>query len=120
MGRLLSARAIRAIKIFFSSECTIQANTPTYDTHNQPVASWADLAGHSDLPCRIAPVTDDERRALGQIVEMATHLVALYGAYPTIQQAHQALVDDVAYDITGVRTDSEGVITYLGVKVVTI
>ena len=120
MGRLLSARSIRAIRIFFPSECTIEVNTPTADAHNQPVASWAALAGHVDLPCRIAPVGSEERRMLGQVVETATHAVALYGCFPTIAQAMQAVVDGTDYDITGVRTDSEGVLTYLGVKVVAI
>lgn len=121
MGRMLSAtKAIRAIKLFFNSECTIQVNTPTYDAHNQPVSSWTNLAGHVEIPCRIAPVTEQERRTLSQVVETATHLVALYGVYATIVPVHQALVDDVTYDITGIRTDSEGVLTYLGVKTVAI
>lgn len=120
MGRMLGARAIRAIKIFFDLECTIQVDTPTYDDHGQPVSSWGSLADHVAIPCRKAPVTADERRALGQVVESATDMVALYGAYPLIRPVMRAVVDGVPYDVTGVRTDSDGVLTYLGVKTVRI
>jgi hypothetical protein len=120
MGRVLGARAIRAIKIFFNLECTIQVDTPTYDDHGQPVSSWSSLAGHVAIPCRRAPVTEQERRALGQVVESATHVVALYGVYTSITPVMRAVVDGTNYDITGVRTDSDGVLTYLGVKTVRI
>jgi hypothetical protein len=116
MGRLLGARSIRAIKIFFNLECTIQVDTPTYDAHGQPLPHWSSLAGHVAIPCRRAPVTEQERRALGQVVESATCVVALYGTYATITPVMRAVVDGTPYDITGVRTDSEGVLTYLGVK----
>ena len=121
MGRLIGTRFVRAIRNFFPSECAIQINTPTLDAQNQPIASWADLADHEAIPCRKAPVTDAERRTLGQVVETATHIVALYGAYSaTVTVALRCVIDNEAWDITGVREDSEGLFTYLGVRQVVI
>lgn len=118
MGRLVSAtRFRRAVRLFFAEECAIQTNTPTADSHNQPIASWSNLADHDEIPCRKAPVTDVERRMLDQVVETATHVIALYGAYgSSVTTAMRAVVDSVAWDITGVREDSEGALTYLGVR----
>lgn len=117
MGSLIGATFKRTIRNFFPSDCAIQVNTPTPDAQNQPIASWADLADHEEIPCRKSPVSDAERRTLGQVVETATHVVALYGPYgATVTVAMRAVIDDAIWDITGVREDSEGVLTYLGVR----
>jgi hypothetical protein len=120
MGDILTSSLLRWLSKFFSSACTIQVNTPTVDAHGQPIAAWADKTGHVAIPCKRAPVSESERRSLGQMVESATHVVSLYGAYPLITPVMRAVVDGTTHDITGVRADSEGVITYLGVKVVAI
>lgn len=120
MGDLLTSSLVRGLSKFFGSACTIQVNTPTADAHNQPIASWANRTGYVALQCRRAPVSEAERRSLGEVVESATHLVALYGSYPSITPAMRAIVDGTTYDITGVRSDGESVLTYLGCKLVAI
>lgn len=118
MGDLISSRMLDLLPKFFPSTCTIQSNTPTADAHNQPIASWANLTGYVEIACRCAPLTATERRQFENVVEEATHMVALKGAYTAITVEMRAVVDDVTYDITGVRTDSQGKVTYLAAKIV--
>jgi len=102
---------------FYPSLCTIQVSTPTDDPFGETVQDWADLAQHSDIPCRIAPADSREARSADQVYTTATHEVALNGYYPAVNAGHQALVDGVAYQVEGPpRHDGNQQTTWLLVR----
>lgn len=116
MGSIISARMLPRLGAFYPAAVTIQAATLTRDAFGEPRPAWADVSGLTDLPGQLAPAAEDKLQRLGLTVERTTHVLALGGHYPTITPAQQALVDGTAYEITGVRHDSQGVQTYLGLK----
>lgn len=119
VGEVITKSLLRGLRQFFPQSCTILADTPTEDANGQRIANLAPLADHEDLRCRLAPVSERERQTLGPLVEAAEYIVALYGFFPGVTVAMVAQVEGTAYNITGVRSDAEGVITYLGVERVT-
>lgn len=111
-----------SLAAFFIHTCTIRENTPTRDAAGQPQDSWANLASHVALPCRVAPVTALTRAARVQRDDMTvttySHVIMLAGPYPAITTAHQAVIDGVSYQIVNVVRDSALVATELQVEVV--
>ena len=86
---------------FYPSLCTIQTATAVDDPFGETTLTWADLAAHIDIPCRIAPADSREMRNADQVYTSATHKVNLNGYYPAIAAGHQTIVDDVTYSIEG-------------------
>lgn len=121
---LFDQRMLPAMRGFYRSKCTIQANVPTVDDLGQPVEAWtAAVTGLRDLPCSIAPFTGQvnmsEARRVGQILDVEEHHVALPGAYPEILVTMRAVVDGVAWQIIGVDIDSHRETTRLRVQRIT-
>lgn len=110
------------LSTFFSRACTINEVTKTKVGAGERSESGSALAGHTNLPCRIAPVTALTRAGRAEREDMtvttATHLVMLAGSYPLITTAHQAVVDGTTYQITNVVRDSERLVCELEVEVV--
>jgi len=120
MAKILSSRALDLLGVtIFPALVTIQAATAASDSYGGQTLTWSDLAGHVGLAGRLSPVGERERRTLGPVVETAEWVCALQGQYSTVTPAHRAVVDSAAYDITGVRADGDGVVTYLGLRRVT-
>ena len=105
---------------FFPSLATIQVVTLTPDSFGEPLESWNPLAGHADIPCRIAPVNASERASPNMTVAETTHTAILAGHYPTLKPTHQAVIDLTPYDIVGVEHDSQGITTRLRLRIVSI
>lgn len=123
MARLLGEKLRRTLRRWFGSLCTIEVNTPTYDAQHQPLPAWAALDDeHTEIPCRKAPLTNEERRVAAPafVLTTATDAAVLYGCYPAITVAMRAVIDGTVYDIVGVRHDSEAIFTYLALKTVSV
>lgn len=105
----------------FPSRCTIQTPTQARDGFGDDKApgTWADLADHVAIPCRMAPQGGVEERPTGLIFSRETKRVALRGSFPTITAKQRAVIDGTAFDILAVESDSEGVLTYLRVEQIT-
>jgi len=84
---------------FHPSLCTIQAYVDGVDAYGQPTQTWANLAGHVDLPCSIALSSGREVKGTQNEYGITTHRIALNGVYPTITRLHRAVVDGVTYEI---------------------
>lgn len=104
---------------FYPSLCTVQSNTPAVDSWGQPIPDYSTLAGHANLPCRIAPRSTQERSTPAQVYVTASHHVALGGYYPAIRETMQAVIDGLAYGIEGVEWDGNRKTTRLYVSKVT-
>lgn len=99
----------------YASLCTIQKRTDTADSYGQPIPAWANLSGHVDLRCRIAPFQQFSREQRTQAQLYAVHVweIAVAGYYPTITEKMRAVVDGVAYDIELVQPDGNDMTTHL-------
>ena len=109
----------------FSSLCTIQEPDGTRDaTGNQKRfgANFGDVAGMVDIPCMIAPeitttvLKSSETRDQDRTNEMAQFHVLLDGYYPLIRKKMRAVIDGKAWDITGVESDSQKIMTRMAVR----
>lgn len=114
---------LAGLAAFFPSLCTIQEpGTPTTDSYGSKTYPWPTLAGHTDIPCRIAPIASlrqGESRRADMTVTTATLTVALAGYYPTVTSAMQAVIAGVTYNILDVKHDGSSVYTTLQVERVT-
>ena len=125
-GPLLDPRLRTALPVLWPSRCTIQTITTTTSASNQLVPSGAvDLAGHTEIECRVSPIvrerpTDDLQRGYAvQEYHLRRH-ANLNGYFPTITEVGmQAVIDGVVYPIRGVDTDGNHFITRLKLEVVT-
>ncbi|MBN1629635.1 MAG: hypothetical protein JW990_07725 [Thermoleophilia bacterium] len=117
-----------ALAALFDQTCTVQKNTPTADAVGQMADAWTDLAGHVNLPCRVAPVPADRDRRprVDMTVTTISHIVCLPGAYPGITTtpvppvtAMRVVYSGANYQIVNVIRDSELLMTELEVEQVT-
>lgn len=107
----------------FSSTCTIQESTETRADSGQITDSWADLAGHVDIPCAVGQGRGPaaEQRNGMAIVVTTGHVIALAGHYPDITTRMRAVVDDATWNIRDIRHDpTAGAYTQLMVEAVSI
>ena len=108
----------------FSSTCTIQESTETRADSGQITDSWADLAGHVDIPCAVGQGregTPAEQRTSTAIVVTTGHVIALAGHYPDITTRMRAVVDGANWNILDIRHDpTAGAYTQLMVEAVSI
>lgn len=106
----------------YADTCTIQAATETVDAYGAVTASsWANLANHIDIPCRVAP--DDnrarqEQRSQGAPYVLLSFTIALVGHYPAITAKMRAIVGSATYDIQAVEHDGQNKTTRLRVQIV--
>ena len=107
----------------FSGTCTIQESTETRAASGQITDSWADLAGHVDIPCAVGQGRGAaaEQRTSAAIVVTTGHVIALAGHYPDITTRMRAVVDSASWNILDIRHDpTAGAYTQLMVEAVSI
>lgn len=104
---------------FYPSLCTIQAAGDVRDSYGGVTPAWADLPGHVDIPCRVAPdrAFNREVRTEAQLYAVHSWVIALSGKYPAITEEMRAVVDGTAYDIELVQGDGQGKTTRLMARV---
>lgn len=102
-----------------------------------PSVPYTARAGMSNIPCIAPPISigtnvqPTEMKELTEIYAKNVLHVLLGGFYPAIIAANRALIGDndgagnmvapiVEYDIVGIESDSQGVMTRMAVQVVTI
>lgn len=107
---------------WYESTCTIMTTAEALDDIGQETETPAVLAGHENLPCRIAPVVGTvagmEREGPETTTVMRDMTAKLPGAWPTITEKHQAEIDGRLYDIEKVDINSEKTFTLLALQVV--
>lgn len=108
----------RLAPTFFASLATVQRATVTQSSTGAEVRTWAALAGHVDVRCRIAPATANEQRSQAQVFAEYTHTVVLAGYYATVTELDRVVVDAATYEIVGVEFDGNDQMTRLRVRVV--
>lgn len=130
MGKLFSGRRLARLGAVFPSRCTIEREaTSGQDAYGQPVTSWATVGGLSGLACRVAPAgtSPTEGRRSGLVVENASHVALLAGAYPQIEVTMRASIDSACgsaqsdahttvYEIVGVELDGNETLTRLHLR----
>ncbi len=110
---LIDQRMLDHLGDFYPSRCNIQARTDAQDGYGEPIPTWANLAGHVNLPCALAPFViaspqqAEMRRPDGTIV-VATHHLSIAGHFPSITPSMRAVVSGVTYNILSVEWDSLG------------
>ena len=108
----------------FVSLCTLQEPSGTFTAGGAPDGLYADVAGLVGIPCMAPPINAGETRTLAEIEASDMQRVLLDGYYPTMdagwRNGWRAVVDGVAYDLAGVRSDSQSRMTDLTVKLVTV
>lgn len=109
---------LTALSGFYLSTCTIQQATESQNNIGDVTHTWANLSGHVDLRCRIAPASGNEVKQASQIYAEYTHIVALAGAYTTVTEAMRVIVDGVTYDIVAAQFDGNHKTTRLLVRLV--
>ncbi len=119
MSSLIHPDLLTSLHDFFPALCTIQQGMPSEDAAGEEQLAWADLAGHVNLRCHVAPAKGAEVRTPDMTYVVASHTIALAGNYPTIQEKMRALVGGKTYDILLVEWDSLGKTTYLSTQIVT-
>lgn len=108
----------RLAPTFFASTATVQRATVTQSSTGAEVRTWANLADHVGLACRIAPATANELRSQAQVFAEYTHTVVLAGYYATVTELDRVVVDSATYEIIGVQFDGNDEMTRLRVRVV--
>lgn len=84
---------------FLPQTCTIQEYTDGVDAYGAPTQTWANLAGHIDIPCSISLTTGKETKLADQEYGITTHKIALNAVYPAITRLHRAVVGSDTYEI---------------------
>ena len=119
----IDGRMFDSLSRLFALTCTIQASTETRNSSGQIVDSWANLAGHVDIPCVVGQAASgaatEQRRPQATIVRTG-HVIALGGYYPSITTKHRAVVSGTNWNILDVRHDPSGAYTELDVEVVSV
>jgi hypothetical protein len=92
-------------------------------------APWTDVPGLVNIPCQFGPEADDgemamEFRQQPQTTDTGLHRLEFRGYYPTLEAGWRSgwrvVVDGVAYDVVGIESDSQRVLTRAKVRLVTI
>ena len=119
-----SSAFLGGLSAFFDRTCTINEDTgTTKSAAGMPIANWTALTGHSNLACRVAPITalgsSGRRPGPEMTVSVASQVIILAGHHPLVTTAMQAVVGGVTYAIKNVLHDSEQLATELVVEKVT-
>lgn len=105
----------------YAATVTIQQATEAVDAYGVATkASWANLSGHVDLSCRLAPKTQTPTEGRGDAAPYIDHdyTIAIAGYYSTITVQMRAVISAVNYDIVSVEHDGNSKTTRLQVQVV--
>lgn len=102
---------------FFDATVTIQrataASSGTAFSRGTAPDSYANLANHVDLPCRLWPAGSAEQWESDKTVELSQFIALVSGDYRTIVPLDNAIIGGVTYQVVGVEPDSAGVTTGL-------
>lgn len=106
----------------YAGLCTIQQATETVDSYGAPTASsWANLTGHVNLPCRVAPDNRTKQEMVGTALAPQVvygYIIALSGHYPTISEKMRAMVGSQTHNIQAVEHDGQSKTTRLRTQIV--
>lgn len=115
---LIDPRMFSRLGSFYPSTVTIQENTPTQGTMGEEQDVWTNKVGYVDLSCHLAPSGGREVKRPDQTYVVSTHIIAIAGHYPGIEEVDQAIIDGQGYDILLVENDSLGDSTRLVTEIV--
>ena len=104
---------------FYPATVTIQAVSEPQGTYGEVVSNWADRAGYVDLECRLAPSGGQEVKMADQTYAVSTHIIAITGYYPGIDEKDRAVVGAETFDIMLVESDGQSESTRLIAEIVT-
>lgn len=104
---------------FYPETVTIQAVTEPQDVYGAPVPGWADRDGYVELECRLAPSGGTEVKLPNQTYAVSTHIIAITGHYPGIDEKDRAIVGAETFDILLVESDGQSESTRLVTEIVT-
>lgn len=110
----INPRLMATLHYSFPDVGTIQQATDTQDARGQTIKTWANLAGHIDIPCRIEIVSGGETKGPNQVYSTATHSILLSSFYPLILPKMRFVDGEgVIYDITFIDQEAFGTFTNL-------
>jgi len=115
---IFSSRMFEMLNEFYPDLCTIQESVEVPDSTGHPVATWSDLVGHVGLACRVSPIGGTERKTATQIYSVATHVIELTEAYPSVVTKMRAVVRGFTYDILLVERDGQEISSRLVTQVI--
>ena len=105
----------------YAATVTIQQATEAVDAYGVATkASWANVTGLVDLPCRLAPsnrAAQESRADANPFIEH-DYTIAINGYYSTITPKMRAVVNSANYDIAAIEHDGNSKTTRLQVQVV--
>lgn len=104
---------------FYAHTCTIQEATITYDAAGGEVFTWANKAGHVDLPCVIAPAGGDEIKQSDMTYVVASHTISIPGLYPLIQEKMRVVANTYVFDVLLAQIDSQNGTTHIDAQILT-
>lgn len=104
---------------FYPVTVTIQAVTEPQDSYGAAVPSWANRVGYVELECRLAPSGGTEVKLANQTYAVSTHIIAITGHYPGIDEKDRAIVGAETFDILLVESDGQSESTRLVAEIVT-
>ena len=104
---------------FYPATVTIQAVAEPQDSYGAPDENWADRVGYIDLECRLAPSGGQEVKRTDQTYAVSTHIIAITGYYPGIDEKDRAVVGTETFDILLVESDGQSESTRLIAEIVT-
>ncbi len=120
MSSLFHPDMLERLADFFPALCTIQSQTETQDPVTGEISvTWANLAGHVDIPCAHGPSGGEEVKLADQTYVVSNYRLALSGCYPTITEKMRAVVDGTAFEILLVQANSHAMKTRILTRTVT-
>ena len=121
-GSLIHSGMLTELAGFFPTTCDVQTATYTTSTTGVKAATWATLAGHGALACRVSPVVSSapEYQSLaGMDITRAHRLIAL-AYHADIEPGMRVVAGGHTYTVLVVRHDGQGTITELLCEEVTV
>lgn len=109
---------------FYPVTVTIQEVTEARGVYGETDPYWNDKLGYVDLDCRLSPAGGKEIKQPDQTYVIATHIIAISGYYPGIDEKDTAIVTSPAprgietFDILLVENDGQGDSTRLLAEIV--
>lgn len=106
----------------FPNLCTLQAISGSLDSLGAEVMTFSNVTGLVNIPCHNAPPArssvagSHELRMKDRLSEKQERHVLLKGYFPTITKKMRAVIDGVAWNITGVESDAFDTLTRLYVE----
>lgn len=106
-------RLSQSLSDFFPDEITIQEATEAIGAGGKRTYTWSALAGHTDIPGRVAPKGGREVQREDGNIAISTHTIALRDYYSNVRPFHRANDGTDVYDILLVERDGQSSYTRL-------